>query len=122
MFVYKNYPEIENLHKRYKKLVDEIYSIDFKLEKKPNNELLQKQYDQAYTACKQFETIYEKAIFDIFVKICPNMYNRKTKAFETWERSFSMNYDTIPETNIGCLICAVEETGGIYRFPAEYYF
>lgn len=122
MFKYDKYPELEKLHKKYKKLVDEIYTIELKLEKKSNNKLLQKQYEQSYAECKQFETVYEKAIFDIFVKIGPNMFNRRTKSFETWEHSFSMNYDTVPEANIGCLICAVEEEGGIYRFPPEYYF
>ena len=121
MFKYDSYPELKRLHKQYKKLVDKIYKAELKLEKKPNNTLLHQQYEQAYARCKQFESAYEQAIFEIFVKVCPQMYNRRTNSFETWEDSFSMNYDTVPEANKGCLICAVEEEGGVYRFPQEYY-
>ena len=111
MFKFKDYPKLEALHKEYKKLVNKIYKFDLKLERDPDNKILQEKFDEAYDACKKFENeIYEREIFETFKTICPKILNQGTNA-----------YEDVPEDNRGCLICAVEEDGGLYRLPPEYY-
>lgn len=122
MFKFDDYLKLNDLHIEYKKLVNKIYKIELKKERNPNDLLLQAQYDAAYEACKKFENeIYERAIFETFKIIRPKMLNRRTNTYEEWYDTFTMNYETVPKENKGCLICAVEEEGGLYRLPPEYY-
>lgn len=120
MFKFNDFETLIEFHKKWQKQ-------DYKLTKSlieivdKNKTNYESSFNTKYQKIRLFKSVYDKAIFDIFVKLKPSMYNLSTKQYENWDQVFGENYDDIPFDNKGCLFCAVEETGGLYRFPPKYY-
>jgi hypothetical protein len=120
MFNFAKYPELAKMHKKYGKHNNiTTRALIQVVDKNASN--AEKKFKELRAKEDEFLALYERVIFDNFVKIKPMLFNRRTNSFEHWDNVFGDDFDKIPESSVGCLSCAIEEDGGIYRLPAKYY-
>ena len=116
MFDFKNYPELKVFHKNRHKFVNDIYKCELRYNrtgKKEDNEL----WELAHQKLKEFDENYAKKIFEILNNVKPDLYNRFYKKCEKWDDVLK-NKKT---DSITWVIPMIEENGGRYRLPEEYY-
>ena len=121
MFDFKSYPEINNCHKKKEKLRRAMYKAESNFDRsgsKKDDELweLAIQESQNYSL-----TEYSENVYIVFNKIQPLLYNRRLKKHVEWKSVFKDNFNKLSNDEKIGLVCLVEEDGGIYRLPAEYY-
>jgi hypothetical protein len=122
MFRFNLFPQLIEMHKQYKKLIDELYDLEFQLERSGGKKSKQLKYDEAYMNYNEYaNNVYGKVIFDIFSKIAPKLYNKRTQLFVDWNSVFCDEFDMIPENVKPGLSILIEQNGGIYRLSPEYY-
>lgn len=120
MFDFRKYSQLIECHKAYVKYQKKsTHLVVLSVEEDSLN--AKKKFHKLTLEIDDFYLYYERMIFNVFVKIKPTLINRRTNLYESWENVFGDIYDKIPERNRGCLVCAVEEAGGIYRFTQDYY-
>ena len=138
MFIFKNFPTLQNAHNTYKKLVDATYKANIKYEKS-GKEVAKVAWTNASDEVKKYEiNVYSKLIFDALKSLRPEIVNSQPKNYvlnpttmeyevvseskpvETWENTFGNDFDKLSETLKSQLVGMIEEDGR-YRLPKEYY-
>lgn len=118
MFKFDNYPNIKKLHKTWEKLYNKsTHELVRIVDKKAFG--AEARFNRLQKKTDDFELLYEKVIYEELVKEKPDIFNRRTEEFESWESLIGDDYDKIPSKKI--LILLVEQHGGIYRLPDNYY-
>ena len=115
MFDFKNYPELKVSHKERKKLVDALYKFE-SLDVTKNDKVNIK-WNEAVEKLNDFKNLYALQIFEILNVKKPDLLNRRTKKYEKWN-DVVQSKKSKPLT---WTISLVEEDGGLYRLPEEYY-
>lgn len=120
MFDFNKYPTLIKFHKKYDKYSSRstkrlIAVVDY------NKRGAKKRFDKVIAKEEAFDASYCKAIFDILILEKPDLLNRRTNEYETWADVIGNDYESIPDNMRKIFTCLVEEDGGIYRLPSEYY-
>ncbi|MCM1404684.1 MAG: hypothetical protein NC133_04285 [Prevotella sp.] len=117
MFDFKKYSKLKEYHKKWNNLVDDTY----KSESKFNRTNEKKDHDLWVLANKkveEFDEIYAQEIFKILKDKKPILHNYIDEKYEKWD-------DVVKKYKLLTLgswvISLVEEDGGRYRLPPEYY-
>ena len=120
MFNFNKYPSLVKFHKKYDKYRMRstrklIAVVDY------NKRGASKRFNKAMAKEEEFDALYCKAIFDLLILEKPDLLNRRTNEYETWNDVIGNDYENIPDNMWKIFTCLVEEDGGIYRLPPEYY-
>ncbi len=116
MFDFKNYPELKEYHKNWRNLFDNLYKYEARLNK-TGKEKHDKLWKLTYKKFEETEEKYAIAIFNILKDKKPLLNNYIDKKYEKWD-------DVVEKWKakpINWVVSMVEESGGRYRLPAEYY-
>lgn len=113
MFNFKNYPELKKYHIEEKKLMKSLY----KNEKKESSQKDLQSFKETYTELIKFEKVYAKKIYNILNDQKPLLHNYIDGRHEEWDIVLKKN----KSEPLSWLVSLVEENGGRYRLPAEYY-
>ena len=120
MFNFSFFPEIEKSHKIFvRKHNSSLKSLIRVVDKGRKN--AERDFDKKSTQLDKFAFDYAKVIFDVFKGIKPPLLNRRSNTFESWDSVFGSDYNMIPKDLTPNLEALVEENGGLYRLPSEYY-
>ncbi len=116
MFDFKSYPELKVYHKKWHNLFNNLYKYEAKLNKtgKEKNDRLWK---LTYKEFEETEEKYAIEIFNILKDEKPLLNNYIDKKYEKWD-DVVKKWKSKP---INWVVSMVEESGGRYRLPAEYY-
>ena len=121
MFNFKKYQEIKKCHKQYQ----DLRNIMYKAEARYNRFVNKENQDKMENALKNTQTyvleVYSKTVYSIFTMIKPSIYNLRTKQFISWQDLFEKDFNELSNGEKKGLVSLVEDNGGIYRLPPEFY-
>lgn len=116
MFNFKNFLELNKYHKKWKKLFNDTYKKEFKYNRTGKKE----DYKDCLLADEnlaKYNELYAEEIFRALKDKKPLLHNYIDGKYEKWD-DVVKKYNSMP---LDWVIPLVEENGGRYRLPAEYY-
>lgn len=120
MFKFDNYSSIKKMHKKWLKYDRKSTKTLIKVvDKKAFG--AESRFSKSIKKQEAFDLLYEKVIFDELVKEKPNIFNRRTEEYVSWDSLIGNDFEQIPESDKVIFILLVEQNGGIYRLPDDYY-
>ncbi|MDE6726713.1 MAG: hypothetical protein K2J80_02105 [Oscillospiraceae bacterium] len=121
MFNFKNYPELKKCHKEYQSLRNAMYKAEARYDRSGSDED-NKLCENSINETQSFITeIYSQVVYNILIKVKPLLYNLRLKKDTTWESVFGKSFINLSTGERKGLVALIEENGGIYRLPPEYY-
>ena len=120
VFKFNNFPELQIFHEKYlnheysttKALID---VVDKKIKG------AQERFARKMSLEEKFLLIYERKIFEELVKYKPNIINLRTNTHNLWDDFIGSSFDNLPEKKKFLMVLLVEESGGVFRLPPDYY-
>ena len=77
--------------------------------------------DKLFEEIREFDKEYGQKVLELLKDVKPKLLNGATKEYEDWDTVVEHFRSKNTENGLVFLVCAVEEAGGRYRFPPEYY-
>lgn len=114
VFNFNKYPELKSWHDKWNQLEKRTYKAEAKF-KKTNFVEDNNSWEKALKDWDEFMPEYAKIIFQILNKEKPNLLDLSSNSYVKWKNVFET------EANIRRTVNLVEQSGGRWRLPPEYY-
>ncbi|MCM1404685.1 MAG: hypothetical protein NC133_04290 [Prevotella sp.] len=114
MFNFGKYPELKPLHEKWNKLENKTYKAEGKFNK-TNSEEDNNLWGKALKEWDVFMLEYAKAIYQILSEEKPDLFDLSKNSYVKWQDVFET------ESNIRRCVNLVEQSGGRWRLPPEFY-
>ena len=113
-FDFDRFPELKSWHIKCNKIINKTYKAEGRFNKTKSvedNDL----WGEALKEWDVFMPEYAKAIFQILSKEKPDLLDLSTNSYVNWDSVFEA------EANVRRAVNLVEQTGGRWRLPPDYY-